>query len=201
MLNRYTNLINILNELKSNNPNIPKLRADLRFEIEDGNIHEFEFVEPMENLLENLRNDSTVNMELVDHLLKEAEREQKRENDYEDQLANPMHVDCDYIPWNYDSTKHIMVSLLKKRTLRKSEAEIFDNGIKGVINSKQIPADIIIMLTELVGEFGLVFAVAKTNDEMIMIKRMADLRNKCKEILRAIKASEEFDTEFGIEWH
>lgn len=182
MLNRYTNLINILNELKSNNPNIPKLRADLRFEIEDGNIHEFEFVELMENLL------------------KEAEREQKRENDYEDQLANPMHVDCDYIPWNYDSTKHIMVSLLKKRTLRKSEAEIFDNGIKGVINAKQIPADIIIMLTELVGEFGLVFAVAKTNDEMIMIKRMAELRNKCKEILRAIKASEEFDTEFGIEW-
>lgn len=201
MLNRYTNLINILNELKSNNPNVPKLRADLRFEIEDGNIHEFEFVELMEKILQNLRNDSTINMELVENLLKEVEREQKKENDYEDQISNPMHVDCDYVAWNYKEIKHVMISLLKKRTIRKAEAEMFNNSIKAIVNSKQIPADIIIMITDLVGEFGLIYGVAKTNDEMTMIKRMAELRCKCKDILRAVKASEEFDAEFGIEWH
>lgn len=200
MINRYANLINILNSLKSNNPNVPQLRADLRMEIEDGNIHEFEFIELMENLLDGISNSSSINMELVEEILHEAEQAQKRENDYEDQLADPMHVDYS-VAWNYDLTKNVMVSLLKKRTIRKSEEAAYEKELRRIINGRQVPADIIILLNELVGDYGYIHAVIKTADESIMTKRMAELRSKCKLILRSIKDSEEFDAEFGIEWH
>lgn len=199
MLNRYENLINILNALKSNNPNVPKLIADLRMEIEDGNIHEFEFIEPMEKLLSNLRTDK-VDMELVENLLHESEAAQRKENDYEDQLSDPMHVDYG-AAWNYDTAKRIMVSLLKKRTIRKSEEASYEKELIRIMNGRQVPADIILLLNELVGDYGYIHAVIKTADESVMTKRMAELRSKCKQILRAIKDSEEFDAEFGIEWH
>ena len=199
MLNRYVNLLNILNELKSSNPNVPKLRADLKSEIEDGDIHEIEFIELMENLLENLHTDC-INMELVNELLHEAEQAQKSENDYEDQINNPLHVDCDYTPWSYSQTKRIMVSLLKKRTVRKLEYEEYEKGISSIINSRQVPADIALMLHELIGEYGLIYSVVKAKEELSMLKRMAELRTKCKLILKSIKESEQFDAEFGIEW-
>lgn len=200
MLNRYANLINILNSLKSNNPNVPQLRADLRMEIEDGNIHEFEFIELMENLLADLSSSSSINMELVENLLHEAEQAQRKENDYEDQLADPMHVDYS-VAWNYDLTKNVMVSLLKKRTIRKSEEVAYEKELRRIIDGRQVPADIILLINDLVGDYGHIHGVVKTTDETTMTKRMGQLRSSCKEILRAIKDSEEFDAEFGIEWH
>lgn len=200
MMNRYANLINILHELEKLNPNVPKLREDLRTEIEDGNIHEYEFVEPMEDLLRNLDADS-IDMELVENLLHEAEQAQKSEHDYEDQLANPMHVDCDYVAWNFDPSKRTMVSLLKKRTIRKFEYEGAEKCIRTIIDSRQVPADIALMLHELIGEYGLIYSVVKAKEELSMLKRMAELRTKCKLILKSIKESEQFDAEFGIEWH